>query len=99
MNDLTHFNKRSPIFIIILGSLTAIGALSIDMFLPGLPDIRHDFQTTTSNAQLTLSMFMIGLAFGNLFAGPISDSTGRRKFAYYSYDYFYISKFRYCFCT
>ncbi len=32
MNDLTHFNKRSPIFIIILGSLTAIGALSIDMF-------------------------------------------------------------------
>ncbi|EMK9976491.1 multidrug effflux MFS transporter [Staphylococcus aureus] len=79
MNDLTYFNKRSLIFIIILGSLTAIGALSIDMFLPGLPDIRHDFQTTTSNAQLTLSMFMIGLAFGNLFAGPISDSTGRRK--------------------
>ncbi|WP_340584659.1 multidrug effflux MFS transporter [Staphylococcus aureus] len=79
MNDLTYFNKRSPIFIIILGSLTAIGALSIDMFLPGLPDIRHDFQTTTSNAQLTLSMFMIGLAFDNLFAGPISDSTGRRK--------------------
>lgn len=79
MNDLTQFNKRSPIFIIILGSLTAIGALSIDMFLPGLPDIRNDFQTTTSNAQLTLSMFMIGLAFGNLFAGPISDSTGRRK--------------------
>ncbi|HCY0994369.1 TPA: multidrug effflux MFS transporter [Staphylococcus aureus] len=79
MNDLTYFNKRSPIFIIILGSLPAIGALSIDMFLPGLPDIRHDFQTTTSNAQLTLSMFMIGLAFGNLFAGPISDSTGRRK--------------------
>ncbi|SUK59971.1 teicoplanin resistance-associated Bcr/CflA subfamily drug resistance transporter, putative [Staphylococcus aureus] len=79
MNDLKRFNKRSPIFIIILGSLTAIGALSIDMFLPGLPDIRHDFQTTTSNAQLTLSMFMIGLAFGNLFAGPISDSTGRRK--------------------
>lgn len=69
MNDLKRFNKRSPIFIIILGSLTAIGALSIDMFLPGLPDIRHDFQTTTSNAQLTLSMFMIGLAFGNLFAG------------------------------
>lgn len=79
MNDLKRFNKRSPIFIIILGSLTAIGALSIDMFLPGLPDIRHDFQTTTSNAQLTLSLFMIGLAFGNLFAGPISDSTGRRK--------------------
>lgn len=79
MNDLTHFNKKSPIFIIILGALTAIAALSIDMFLPGLPDIRHDFGTTTSNAQLTLSMFMIGLSFGNLFAGPISDSIGRKK--------------------
>ncbi|CYB38559.1 teicoplanin resistance associated membrane protein [Staphylococcus aureus] len=99
MNDLTHFNKRSPIFIIILGSLTAIGALSIDMFLPGLPDIRHDFQTTTSNAQLTLSMFMIGLAFGNLFAWSNFRFNWAQKAAYYSYDYFYISKFRYCFCT
>ncbi|QDW95822.1 MFS transporter [Staphylococcus warneri] len=71
--------KQSPIFVIILGALTAIGALSIDMFLPGLPEIKNDFHTTTSNAQLTLSLFMIGLALGNLFAGPISDATGRKK--------------------
>ncbi|MGE8024227.1 multidrug effflux MFS transporter [Staphylococcus pasteuri] len=79
MNSKVRAKSHSLIFVIILGALTAIGALSIDMFLPGLPDIQNDFHTTTSNAQLTLSLFMIGLALGNLFAGPISDSIGRRK--------------------
>ena len=71
--------KNSPLFIIILGALTAIGALSIDMFLPGLPELKNDFNTTTANAQLTLSLFMIGLGLGNLFVGPISDSIVRKK--------------------
>lgn len=71
--------KNSPLFIIILGALTAIGALSIDMFLPGLPELKNYFNTTTANAQLTLSLFMIGLGLGNLFVGPISDSIGRKK--------------------
>ncbi|PTK96901.1 Bcr/CflA family drug resistance efflux transporter [Staphylococcus haemolyticus] len=71
--------KNSPLFIIILGALTAIGALYIDMFLPGLPELKNDFNTTTANAQLTLSLFMIGLGLGNLFVGPISDSIGRKK--------------------
>lgn len=79
MNSKVRAKSHSLIFVIILGALTAIGALSIDMFLPGLPDIQNDFHTTTSNAQLTLSLFMIGLALGNLFAGPISNSIGRRK--------------------
>ncbi|PTU87854.1 Bcr/CflA family drug resistance efflux transporter [Staphylococcus pasteuri] len=79
MNSKERAKSQSLIFVIILGALTAIGALSIDMFLPGLPDIQNDFHTTTSNAQLTLSLFMIGLALGNLFAGPKSDSIGRRK--------------------
>ena len=65
--------KNSPLFIIILGALT------IDMFLPGLPELKNDFNTTTANAQLTLSLFMIGLGLGNLFVGPISDSIGRKK--------------------
>lgn len=79
MNNYEQTSKSSLLFIIILGALTAIGALSIDMFLPGLPQLRSDFSTTTSNAQLTLSLFMIGLALGNLFIGPISDALGRKK--------------------
>ncbi|SUM34633.1 major facilitator superfamily permease [Staphylococcus gallinarum] len=82
-------------FIIILGALTAIGALSIDMFLPGLPQIQSDFNTTTSNAQLTLSFFMIGLALGNLFVGPISDAIGRKLPLMIAMLLFYISQYWY----
>lgn len=78
MSNYQEQNKKSLLFVIILGALTAIGALSIDMFLPGLPQIQSDFNTTTSNSQLTLSLFMIGLALGNLFVGPISDAIGRK---------------------
>lgn len=78
MSNYQEQNKNSLLFVIILGALTAIGALSIDMFLPGLPQIQSDFNTTTSNSQLTLSLFMIGLALGNLFVGPISDAIGRK---------------------
>ncbi|WP_436868152.1 multidrug effflux MFS transporter [Staphylococcus equorum] len=78
MSNYQEQHKNSLLFVIILGTLTAIGALSIDMFLPGLPQIQSDFNTTTSNSQLTLSLFMIGLALGNLFVGPISDSIGRK---------------------
>ena len=78
-----------------MGALTAIGALSIDMFCQGY-QIKNDFNTTTANAQLTLSLFMIGLGLGNLFVGPISDSIGRKETTSYIYDYICFSKFRNC---
>ena len=64
---------------IILGILTAFGPLSIDMYLPGLPSIAHDFGVETAAAQQTLSAFFIGLAVGQLIYGPISDRLGRRR--------------------
>lgn len=67
------------LYIIILGALTAIGAMSIDMFLPGLPEVQRDFSASASSAQLTLGLFMVGLALGNLFVGPLSDTYGRRR--------------------
>ena len=67
------------LYIIILGALTAIGAMSIDMFLPGLPQVQRDFSASASSAQLTLGLFMVGLALGNLFVGPLSDTYGRRR--------------------
>ena len=79
MEQRHNQDRHSLLFIIILGMLTAIGPLAIDMFLPGLPELKNDFNTTTANAQLTLSFFMIGLGIGNLFVGPISDSMGRKK--------------------
>lgn len=71
--------KPSLFLIIILGLLTAFGPFSIDMYLPALPEISNDFNTSTSNTQLTLTLFMIGLAIGQVFVGPLSDFIGRKK--------------------
>lgn len=49
------------------------------MYLPALPELRRDLSGNASQAQLTLSACLIGLAFGQLLAGPMSDIYGRRK--------------------
>ncbi|WP_353419527.1 hypothetical protein PYH66_00915 [Staphylococcus delphini] len=75
-------NKRtSPLFIIIMAGLAAFGPLSIDMYLPALPEVKNHFGTTTALTQLTLTLtlFMVGLAVGNIVAGTVSDSTGRKN--------------------
>lgn len=79
MKRVYQSENQSLLFIVILGSLTAFGPLAIDMFLPGLPNISHDFDISASTTQLTISFFMIGLALGNFLAGPISDITGRKN--------------------
>lgn len=63
---------------IVLGSMTAIGPLSIDMYLPSLPILADDLGTSTSLAQLSLTACLLGLALGQLLLGPLSDSRGRR---------------------
>jgi MFS transporter, DHA1 family, multidrug resistance protein len=63
---------------LILGTLTAFGPLSIDMYLPGLPSIAREFGADSGSAQLTLSLFIVGLAAGQAFYGPIADRLGRR---------------------
>lgn len=63
---------------VVLGSLTALAPLSMDMYLPALPALSRDFHAAASAAQLTLTACLIGMAVGQLFAGPISDARGRR---------------------
>ncbi|GGE40486.1 Bcr/CflA family drug resistance efflux transporter [Pullulanibacillus camelliae] len=65
-------------FALVLGALAAFGPLSIDMYLPSLPMLTKDMATTASLAQLTLTAFLLGLASGQLFNGPMSDVRGRR---------------------
>jgi DHA1 family bicyclomycin/chloramphenicol resistance-like MFS transporter len=64
--------------VLVLGSLIAIGPLTIDMYLPALPDIAADLHTTSAAVQLTLTGTLAGLAFGQLLIGPLSDAVGRR---------------------
>ncbi|OYZ15892.1 MAG: Bcr/CflA family drug resistance efflux transporter [Sphingomonadales bacterium 28-64-96] len=61
-----------------LGSLTAFGAVTIDLYLPTLPAIARDYGTSAAAVQLTLSTFFVGMALGQLFFGPLSDRIGRR---------------------
>ncbi|WP_174530389.1 multidrug effflux MFS transporter, partial [Micromonospora maritima] len=65
--------------VLVLGSLIAIGPLTIDMYLPALPAIVADFATTSAAVQLTLTGTLAGLALGQLLIGPLSDAVGRRR--------------------
>lgn len=71
--------RSAPAWIaVILATLTVFGPLSMDLYLPVLPDLAADLHTPTSAAQLTMTACLFGLAFGQLLAGPLSDRLGRR---------------------
>ncbi|MBI1181611.1 MAG: Bcr/CflA family efflux MFS transporter [Alphaproteobacteria bacterium] len=63
---------------LLLGALTAFGPMSIDMYLPSLPSIQAELGTDAAGAELTLSAFLLGMALGQVFYGPLSDRVGRR---------------------
>lgn len=65
--------------VLILGGLAAFAPLSTDMYLPSLPTVSHDLSATMSLAQITLTACILGLAFGQIIIGPLSDAWGRRR--------------------
>lgn len=71
--------KNKFFLILILGLLSAIGPFSIDMYLPGFPDIAADLDTTIASVSLSLSSFFIGISAGQLLYGPLLDRFGRKK--------------------
>jgi DHA1 family bicyclomycin/chloramphenicol resistance-like MFS transporter len=78
--DSEEQSRSSVLWIaFLLGSLASFGPLSIDMYLPALPNLAADLHSSTSLAQLSLTACLLGIALGQLFAGPISDVCGRRK--------------------
>jgi len=68
---------RTPT-IVVLALLTAIAPLATDMYLPALPIMVGDLDSSASGIQLTLTTFLVGLALGQLVIGPLSDQFGRR---------------------
>ncbi|MFW3171096.1 multidrug effflux MFS transporter [Geodermatophilus sp. CPCC 206100] len=63
---------------VLLGVLSAFGPLSMDLYLPALPSVEDEFAASQSAVQLTVSAAAVGLALGQLLAGPLSDRYGRR---------------------
>jgi len=69
---------RSVKYILMLGALAALPAITTDMYLPSLPAVEADLHTTQTAAQLTLSGTLVGAGVGQLVIGPFSDRFGRR---------------------
>jgi len=65
-------------FIVLLGALTAVNALAIDMSLPALPVLTRVFGAGADQLQWTLSGYLLGFSIGQLFCGPLADRYGRR---------------------
>ena len=66
-------------YVLLLGSMAALPAISTDMYLPSLPDVARDLTTSATAVQLTMTGMLIGGAVGQLVIGPMSDRFGRRR--------------------
>ena len=81
-------------FILLMACLMSIVALSIDTILPALNPIGLDIGTVNQNEnQLLITMIFLGLGFGQLIFGPISDSFGRKPVVYIGFVVFVLASF------
>ncbi|MGO2658580.1 multidrug effflux MFS transporter [Mycetocola reblochoni] len=69
---------RRALYVIVLGTLTALGPFTIDLYLPAFPRVEADLGVTAAMVQLTLTGTTVGFAVGQLVMGPWSDRVGRR---------------------
>mgnify|MGYP001481151360 FL=1 len=87
----SHQRQYSTHWILLLALLTALGPLSIDMYLPALPQMAHDFGVSTQMIANTLPAYFLGLAVGQLIYGPVSDRIGRKPPLYFGLSLYVIA--------
>lgn len=73
---------------LVLGALTAMGPLAIDMYLPALPAIARDLDASAAAVQVSLAVYFVGIAVGQAFYGPVSDRWGRKPSLYFGLTLF-----------
>lgn len=89
MESQKSFNAE---FIVLMASLMSLVALSIDTLLPALPQIGESLQVVDpARNQLLITMIFLGLGFGQLVFGPLSDSFGRKSMVYFGFAVFVIA--------
>ncbi|RBM19086.1 Bcr/CflA family multidrug efflux MFS transporter [Streptomyces sp. PT12] len=77
--QLTRRQRAGVLLTLILGALSAVPPLSMDMYLPALPEVGDSLGTGAATVQLTLTACLLGLGLGQLIVGPMSDQLGRRR--------------------
>ena len=82
-------------FIVLMASLMSLVALSIDALLPAIKQIgiSINIQQESTDSQLLITMIFLGLGFGQLISGPISDSLGRKPVIYLGFIVFVLASF------
>lgn len=75
----SRFLITLPGWLLLMGLLTALGPLAIDMYLPAFPAMARDLGTSHGHIERTLPSYLFGLALAQLFYGPLADRYGRKK--------------------
>lgn len=89
--EQSNSRQYSTTWIMLLALLTALGPLSIDMYLPALPQMAEEFGVSTQMVANTLPAYFLGLAIGQLIYGPVSDRIGRKKPLYFGLTLYVIA--------
>ena len=75
---LRHIDTDSPVLLLVLAALVALGPLTIDMYLPAMPGMVETLATDANRVQLTISSYLLGFSIFHLACGPLADRYGRR---------------------
>ena len=70
-----------PVLTMVMAAMVAMSPFAIDTYIAALPDIAGFFGVTLNVAELTITLYFLGFAFGNFFGGPLSDAFGRKTIA------------------
>lgn len=79
MTDFMLSHRRKKYYTVLSNMLIPLGGMSTDIYLPSLPAIAHHFAVDKFWVQLTVTIFVFAMGIGQMVAGPISDSLGRKK--------------------
>jgi DHA1 family bicyclomycin/chloramphenicol resistance-like MFS transporter len=81
---------RRPSFLILV-TISAIGPLALNIFMPSMPGLQQAFGISYGTVQLTLTLYLIGMAACQLFYGPMSDRLGRRPLLLFGLSLFVLA--------
>jgi DHA1 family bicyclomycin/chloramphenicol resistance-like MFS transporter len=88
-----HIRSTSPFYIVMLGLLSALPPLAIDIGLPAIPALQTAFHISIGEATRTLTMFLLGFSVGPILFGPLSDRYGRKPVLLFGLALFSLAAF------